>query len=67
MEKIREELQKADIAGILSDMIKIPSFSFMEEQEKEIARYIKDFFDKEEIPCQIYAVSYTHLKKTVLK
>ena len=56
MEKIREELQKTDIAGILSDMIKIPSFSFMEEQEKEIARYIKDFFDKEEIPCQIYEI-----------
>ena len=34
MENIREELQKTDIAGILSDMIKIPSFSFMEEQEK---------------------------------
>lgn len=56
MEKIREELQKTDIAGILSDMIKIPSFSFMEEQEKEIAGYIKDFFDKEEIPCQIYEI-----------
>lgn len=54
MEKILEEIRKTDIAAITSDMIKLPSYSFMEgEQEKEVAFYIKNFFDKEEIPCRV--------------
>lgn len=53
MEKIREQLDSIDMAGILSEMIKIPSYSFMKDQEKEIAYYIKDFFDREDIPCEV--------------
>ena len=53
MEKIREELQKTDIAGILSDMIKIPSFSLWRNRKKRSQDISRDFFDKEEIPCQI--------------
>ena len=37
MERIRREIEKIDIASLIADMIKIPSYSFMEEQEKEIA------------------------------
>ena len=40
-----EELEKIDVAGLTSEMVKIPSYSFMEEQEREIARYIGDFFN----------------------
>ena len=53
MDEIRTELKKIDIAGLTADMIRIPSYSFMEEQEKEIAAYIKAFFDKEGIECEI--------------
>ena len=54
MKKILEEISKTDIASITSDMIKIPSYSFMEgEQEKEMAYYIKKFFDNEGIECQV--------------
>ena len=57
MERIRREIEKIDIASLIADMIKIPSYSFMEEQEKEIAFYIKDFFDKEGIPCTVTEIA----------
>ncbi|MGN1333515.1 MAG: M20 family metallopeptidase [Anaerovoracaceae bacterium] len=50
---IKKEIDKFDIGKIISEMIKIPSYSFMEEQEKEIAFYVKSFFDKEGIPCKV--------------
>ena len=57
MEKIIRELRNFDLAGLVADMIRIPSFSFMEEQEKEIALYIKDFFSREEIPCELTEIA----------
>ena len=44
-----EELKKVDVAKLTSDMIKIPSYSFMENQEQEIAQYIYDVFQLEGI------------------
>ncbi len=53
MEKIRAELERTDLGVLVSEMIKIPSYSFMENQEKEIAYYIKGYFDREGIPCDV--------------
>lgn len=57
MKTIREEVNKIDLAALVSDMVRIPSYSFMEEQEKEIALYIKRFFDREGIPCHITEIA----------
>ena len=35
------------------DMVAIPSYSGLANQEAEVAAYIKSVFDKEEIPCRI--------------
>ena len=37
-QRLLEELAKIDVAKLTSEMVKIPSYSFMEEQEREIAR-----------------------------
>lgn len=51
-----EELAKIDVAGLTSEMVKIPSYSFMEEQEREIARYIGDFFNTNGIENEIIEI-----------
>lgn len=51
-----EELEKIDVAGLTSEMVKIPSYSFMEEQEREIARYIGDFFNTNGIENEIIEI-----------
>lgn len=48
-ERFREELKKIDVAGIASDLVRIPSYSFMKEQEKEVASYIHRLFVSEGI------------------
>lgn len=55
-EQIINEIKGFDIASIISDMVKIPSYSFMKDQEKEISLYIKNFFDEEGIPCSVIEI-----------
>lgn len=43
-ERLLEELKKQDSAKLTSEMVKIKSYSFMENQEDEIYQYILDFF-----------------------
>lgn len=43
-ERLFEELKKQDPAKLTSEMVKIKSYSFMENQEDEISQYILDFF-----------------------
>jgi len=50
--KVLEELEKIDVTRLTCDMVGIPSYSFMEEQEKEISAYISRFFDAEGIECR---------------
>ncbi len=50
------ELEKIDVAGLASDMVKIPSYSFMEEQEKEISEYISAYFTAEGIENEIIQI-----------
>ncbi|MCI5687511.1 MAG: M20 family metallopeptidase [Emergencia sp.] len=57
MENIIREITEMDLGSLVSDMIKIPSYSFMEEQEREIAFFIKDFFDREKIPCEVTEIA----------
>lgn len=51
--KILAELEKIDVGKLTSDMVKIPSYSFMEEQEKEISEYISAYFTAEGIENEI--------------
>ena len=43
-EKLLAELKKQDPATLTSEMVRIKSYSFMENQEDEISQYIMDFF-----------------------
>ena len=52
-QRLLEELAKIDVANLTSEMVKIPSYSFMEEQEREIARYIGDHFTAEGIELSL--------------
>ena len=50
--RLLEELEKIDIAQLTSEMIKIQSYSFMEQQEREIAHYIDDYFKAQGIESE---------------
>lgn len=49
-------LKEIDVAKLTSDLIKIPSYSFMERQEEEIAKYIYDVFQREGIESQLVEI-----------
>ena len=55
-QRLLEELAKIDVANLTSEMVKIPSYSFMEEQEREIARYIGDHFTAEGIENEVIEI-----------
>lgn len=45
-----EKIKQVDVINIASNMVKIPSYSFMENQEQEMASYIERLFLEEGIP-----------------
>lgn len=51
-----EALKEIDIGDIAADMVRIPSYSFLKNQEKEIASYIHHFFVKESIESRIVEI-----------
>lgn len=53
MDDPKKELESLDIGAMISDMVKIKSYSFMPEQERETANYIEAFFRREGIPCEV--------------
>ncbi len=55
-QRLLEELAKIDVAKLTSEMVKIPSYSFMEEQEREIARYIGAYFTAEGIENEVIEI-----------
>lgn len=55
-EQFIEALKQIDVARLASDMIKIPSYSFMENQEREIASYIYDILQGEGIESQLVEI-----------
>ena len=52
-ERILKELEEIDVAALASEMVQIPSYSFMEEQEKGISAYISTYFSKEGIENEV--------------
>lgn len=53
MEKLKDYIKRVEIEKIAAEMVRIPSYSFMEDQEKEIASYIQDFFEREGIESEM--------------
>lgn len=53
---LKDSIAKVDAVKIASDLVKIPSFSFMENQEREVAYYIYDLFQREGIESEIVEV-----------
>lgn len=43
IERIITEVGKIDVAELTSNLVKLKSYSFMENQEQEVAEYIRDF------------------------
>ena len=54
--RFAEELAKIDVAELTSNLIKIPSYSFLENQEKGIAVFIHDLFEKEGIESKLIEI-----------
>lgn len=54
--RFEEELKKIDVVKLTSDLVKIPSYSFMENQEKEVAEYIYALLQKEGIESQLIEI-----------
>ncbi len=50
--RLLDELEKIDVAKLTSDMIKIQSYSFMPQQEREIAIYIDEYFKTQGIESE---------------
>lgn len=57
IERLKRELDKIDIPQLAAELISIPSYSFLENQEKAIAEYIYQKFVTEGIECQLTEVS----------
>ncbi|HUM56077.1 MAG TPA: hypothetical protein PLC13_02870, partial [Bacillota bacterium] len=54
---ITKEIKKTDIAKLTSDMIKIPSYSFMERQEEAVAKYICRFMRERGIDSEMREIA----------
>ncbi len=53
---IEDSIAKVDVVRIASDLVRIPSFSFMENQEQDVAVYIYDLFRREGIETELIEV-----------
>jgi len=51
------EIKKTDVAKLTSDMIKIPSYSFLENQEEAVAKYIYRFMQERGIDSEIREIA----------
>ncbi len=55
--EMKRFVDQIDPISIASELVKIPSFSFMENQEKEVAEYIYKMFSKEGIEVYLVEVA----------
>lgn len=60
------ELKTIDTVKIASDLVRIPSYTFLEKQEKEVALYIRDLFLSEGIPAEIPEVEENRYNVTAV-
>ena len=51
-----EQLKSVDVVRIAFDLVQIPSYTFLEDQEKRVSFYIRDLFLAENIPVEILEV-----------
>ena len=51
--RFKAELDKIDAAELTSRLVKIPSYSFMENKEKEVAAYIYELLQEEGIDSEM--------------
>lgn len=60
MEKVKDLISTAvreeELVEMLMEMIRIPSYAGIENQETTVAKYIKSVFDREEIECRVEEV-----------
>ncbi|TFG93409.1 MAG: M20 family peptidase [Candidatus Atribacteria bacterium] len=54
--KILKKVSDDELYEIASDLVKIPSYTGLENQEKKVADYICEFFKKEKIEVKSYKV-----------
>lgn len=52
-ERFKKELDRIDVAKLTSELVQIPSYSFMENKEKAAAEYIYELFQKEGIESSL--------------
>ena len=55
--EVKRFIDALDPITIASDLVKIPSYSFMENQEKEVAKYIHNLFEEEGIEVSLDEVA----------
>ena len=56
LEKLKEVLKEEEIVDIISDLVKIPSYNGIENQETQVAEYICNIFEKEGIESEVIHV-----------
>lgn len=55
--RLMEHIDEEKLIRMTSDMIQIPSYPGVRNQETGVARYIKEVFDQRGIPCEIKEVA----------
>lgn len=53
---LRKHIDRDEILKLTIDMVKIESHYKIQQQEKEVAEYIKAYFDEHDIPCYVKEV-----------
>ncbi|WP_165445401.1 M20 family metallopeptidase [Bacilliculturomica massiliensis] len=52
-EKLKPLIDREELAEMTGDLVRIPSYAGIKNQETEVARYIKSIFDREGIECRL--------------
>ena len=55
-ERLAAQIREDRLIGLTSDLVRIPSYSGIPQQETGVAKYIKAFFDANTIPCELKEV-----------
>lgn len=61
-----EQLKNIDVVRLASDLVQIPSYTFLEKQEKQVAFYIRNLFQAENIPVELMEVDLGRFNVTAV-
>ena len=53
---LKEHIDQEELVKLTIDMVRMESHYKIQKQEKEVAEYIKAYFDKHGIPCEVIVV-----------